>query len=475
MTTRILSPRSSRRRNRLVSRPRGIVFGTDFSDNAYRAGSAAAAVARRFGAPLTLLHSLEFPNLKATSTARALRWLKNSREEELREEAEDLRGQGVEVETKFTTGRPDEALVEFSETEEPRLLVISSLGRRGVDRWFLGSVAERTAERASVPTLVIREAEPWVRWAEGKRPLKVFVCFNHTLTSEAALRWVKELAAAGPCEITVGWANWPAEEWRRLGCPGPLSLTNNPPEIQRALERDLKEKTAELLGGIPFRVRVDANWGRVDYRLAEMAREEGADVIVVGSHQYRGFERFWHSSVSRGLLCGASMSVVVVPWVSGKVRQTSLPPPPRCVLVATDFSDLANAAISKAYSLMRGGGTVHLLHVLPKMGELPGESEEQSVNRRAGKDPEVRECLEALRALVPVEAEAQGIFTEVRVVRGRDVTETICQHAENLGADLICLGSHGRSGLSGALMGSVAQEVMTRSRRPLLIIRQTAT
>jgi len=47
----------------------------------------------------------------------------------------------------------------------------------------------------------------------------------------------------------------------------------------------------------------------------------------------------------------------------------------------------------------------------------------------------------------------------------------ICQAAERFGASLICMSSRGRSRVAKALLGSVAQAVMTGSRRPVLILR----
>ena len=44
--------------------------------------------------------------------------------------------------------------------------------------------------------------------------------------------------------------------------------------------------------------------------------------------------------------------------------------------------------------------------------------------------------------------------------------------AERFGADLICMGSRGRSGLTKVLLGSVAQGVMAQSKRPVLVLRE---
>ena len=465
--------RKARRRNPPAARPPGVVFGTDFSENAHRAAPAAAAIARRLAVPLTLLHSIELPKLGADSASKLLRWLSAGRQQQMRREAESLRRQGTEVQTRLTTGRPDEVMVDLCRSEAPRLLVVASLGRRGMARWFLGSVAERTAERAPGPTVVVRKTSPWVDWAKGRRPLKVFVCFNHTQTSETAMRWVKDLAGAGACEITVGWVSRPADEWMSPGGETPLSLTGHSLDVQQLLERDLRAKVSSLLGAVPFRIRVEACRGRPEDRLAAMAGEENADLIVVGSHQYRGFELLWHSSVSRGLLHQAAMSVAVVPHVSSQPRPASLAPPVRQVLVATDFSEPGNAALPHAYSLLRQGGTVHLLHVLPPTGELPpgGRGRARGPGGHHGDGASAARSAARLRALVPADAEAHGISTQIQVAQSRDVAATICQQAERLGVDVVCLGSHGRSGWSKALLGSVAHAVLARSRRPLLVVR----
>jgi nucleotide-binding universal stress UspA family protein len=76
-----------------------------------------------------------------------------------------------------------------------------------------------------------------------------------------------------------------------------------------------------------------------------------------------------------------------------------------------------------------------------------------------------------LRSLVP--ADARNRFRiEPEIVENADAAEAIRQAAERFNADVICLGSHGRSGLAKTLLGSVAHAVMAGSRRPVLIVRE---
>ena len=84
----------------------------------------------------------------------------------------------------------------------------------------------------------------------------------------------------------------------------------------------------------------------------------------------------------------------------------------------------------------------------------------------------VAETEERLRAQVPADAAARGIQTEVAVIEESDVAKGIRQEAERFGAHLVCIGSHGRSGLAEAVLGSVAQSTMAQSQRPVLIVRK---
>ena len=206
-----------------------------------------------------------------------------------------------------------------------------------------------------------------------------------------------------------------------------------------------------------------------------MAKQQGADLIVVGSHQYRGFERFWNLSVSSGILRDAAMSVAVVPMTTKGPKAVGIAPPIRRVMAVTDFSGTANRAIPHAYSLLRGGGTLHLVHVAHPH-ELPGGEFLKgplSESFRTLHATYLHSCAARLRALIPPEAAAMGITTEVEVAEHEDVATGICQAAERFAADAICCATHGLSGLSKALMGSVAQKVLTHSTRPLLLVHPT--
>lgn len=448
-----------------------VICGTDFSMHAAEAADVAAALARRSGHRLVLVHAVDGAALAASHPETHAEVVAQCRER-LRAEAGRVRRGGAVVQEQLETGSPHRALVGAAAKESAQLIVVASLGHIALTQFIVGSVAERTAEAAPVPTLVVRDPKPLLAWARGRRNLRVLLAHDFSVTADAALAWLRKLQQVGSCDLVVAHVAWPPREMQRLGVGGPVSLTGNPALVTRVLERDLAERVAAVWGSQPVALRVPAGWGRTDAQLVELARAEQADLLVVGTHQRHGLSRLRLGSVSRGVLHHASTNVAVVP-VPAPGSEPALVPEFHRVLVSTDFSDAGNRAIPFAYAALRRGGTVHLLHVVEPYA-LPSPLIPRYEPRRPTERQHRRrmhELAARLQRLIPAGAEARGVITEVHVAEHRAVADGICQEAERFGADLICLGSHGRSGLSRATFGSVAQKVMTRSPRPVLVVR----
>jgi nucleotide-binding universal stress UspA family protein len=447
-----------------------IICGTDFSAEAQEAARAAAAMAARLRERLVLVHVLD-----VSSTQLVLGDLENVSLDPLRErmhaEAQRLRGSlDIEIAEELIPGVPEEGLVEYARKIDARLIVISALGRRSNSWWRLGRTADRIAQTSPIPVLVVRRAEGFEAWARGERTLRIVFGADFSATAQAAGRWLSTLSRIGPCETIVTYVYWPPEQYSRLGVRTPMDLVESQPQIEQILLRDLKAALGEQASGSDVRFRVLFSFGRPADHLVRLAESEQADLIIVGTHQRKGLRRLWHGSVSHGVLHMAGCSVACIP-APQRTQQVGEPVPDlRSVLVATDLSELSNRAVPYAYSVLPAGGMVHLVHV----AEGTGAPRAEASSAAPGEEPPVSEEHElnrALLGLVPEDAARRGIVTRTSVVEGSDVAEAICQAAERAGADLICMGSHGRSGIVRALTGSVAQAVLARSRRPVLIVR----
>ena len=143
----------------------------------------------------------------------------------------------------------------------------------------------------------------------------------------------------------------------------------------------------------------------------------------------------------------------------------------RHILAPTDFSDSSKKALSDAFELARTfGATLSLLHVLepsPYLGEftLPNMGEELLGDLE-------RQASAALAQVLP---EAQQAKIEVtRAVAIGSPSQKIVETAEAEHVDLILMATHGRTGLSHLLIGSVAERVVRTAPCPVLTIRPPA-
>lgn len=443
-----------------------IICGTDFSEMAAHAATAAACLAARTGSPLHLIHALDVQpeELRQRAGHPLLSWA----ESRLEREAERLRALGAEVHTRPLAGPADAVLQAAAREHAASAIVIGALGQRRGSLCRLGSRADQTARAARVPVVTVRESASFAAWAREGRPLRVVLGIDDSQSVEAAARWVDPLCKAGPVELILAHLYWPPEAFRRFGLQGTRSFVDPDPELVQALEQQLSRRLTSLLHAKLKIYRIEPHLGRLGDGLAGLAAEARADLLVVGSRARPALERFWEGSVARQALHAATMSVACVPGPAA--AQIAHTPRLSAVLAATDFSELGNGAIPLAYAAASPGGIVHLLHVVSADGRRGVPSD---VFQGLGEaTPEAMKAAETrLLELVPADASARHIATRVYAFDSNDASDAICQTAERLDVDLICLGTHGRSGLATATLGSVASHVLTHSRRPLLLAR----
>jgi nucleotide-binding universal stress UspA family protein len=140
----------------------------------------------------------------------------------------------------------------------------------------------------------------------------------------------------------------------------------------------------------------------------------------------------------------------------------------RHILVPTDFSEGSVRAFETALEMARDSGAIMtLLHVQ----HVPTSVFPDVILPMA---PEMMRDAEHSTELVLDEwcgrAHAAGVPCDRRTVIGATHVE-ICDTAEEIDADLIVIGTHGRGGLSHALLGSVAEKVVRKAPCPVLTVR----
>jgi nucleotide-binding universal stress UspA family protein len=144
---------------------------------------------------------------------------------------------------------------------------------------------------------------------------------------------------------------------------------------------------------------------------------------------------------------------------------------PEKILVASDFSDTARIAADWAADLARAlGSKLFVAHVfdMPVVG-VPDAAFIVDAKTAA------LLCEQAQRGLDAEVARLRALGAEVEgLLRQGDVRDMIPKAAETANAGLVVVGSHGRRGLSRALLGSVAESLVRGSKVPVVVVRKPA-
>ena len=148
------------------------------------------------------------------------------------------------------------------------------------------------------------------------------------------------------------------------------------------------------------------------------------------------------------------------------------------ILCPTDYSPTSDNAVRYAVEFARKvGAHVRFVHILSpgtvpeKPAIVPGDSAAPVVP--AVQPDEDGDVLPDNFSKVLMAEKKKGLNADFRVLKG-EAPKVIAEQASSWGADLIIMGSHGRTGLQRIMMGSVAEEVFRCSDIPVLLVKEQA-
>jgi universal stress protein A len=146
------------------------------------------------------------------------------------------------------------------------------------------------------------------------------------------------------------------------------------------------------------------------------------------------------------------------------------------ILVPIDFSECAGRALELALSFAKHDrAALTLVHVSPLP---PNLGPDVLVTPRGATDPVriddyttrgARQCLDAMAA--PLRARGLEVRTLAISSASGDVADELLRIAGDLRADVVVVGTHGRTGLSHLLLGSVAEKIIRRATVPVVTVR----
>jgi nucleotide-binding universal stress UspA family protein len=278
---------------------------------------------------------------------------------------------------------------------------------------------------------------------------KILVAVDSSESSKNALHQAFKLANEEKCWITVTSVVPPYEgEIEILGVKDIRAALRKPCEDALAEVQNIA-RTERML------VKTVCEEGEVYERIVDLADAENCDVIVMGRRGLRRVERTLIGSVTARVIGHTQRDVLVVPNGTTVGWKT--------IVLATDGSKYSAAAAERAIAFAKSyGGELKVLSVVDVPTEFYAEAP------KAVEDL-VRKAKEFV-ADVKKQAEAAGVPAETFVGEA-EAYQAVNNLAQEQKADMIVLGSHGRTGLRRLLMGSVTEAVIGHASCPVLVVK----
>jgi nucleotide-binding universal stress UspA family protein len=238
------------------------------------------------------------------------------------------------------------------------------------------------------------------------------------------------------------------------------------PQLMEKMEKDAREKLVAVQArakqeGVDCDIVIRE--GEDSYKaIVDEAVKNKSDMIVMGRRGRTGLKRLMMGSVTARVIGHAPGNVLVVP----KDAQLEF----KNIVVATDGSKYAAAAASQAIGLAkRNGAGLTVVSVVPSELLTPTDIEFTITQREHIAKQEMQEAEKNAKA-VKEAAQKEGVAVKAFILSGKP-SEAIVQTAQEKNADLIVLGSHGRTGVERFLMGSVAERVIVLAACPVLVVK----
>jgi nucleotide-binding universal stress UspA family protein len=225
-------------------------------------------------------------------------------------------------------------------------------------------------------------------------------------------------------------------------------------KMHRPCEQALA-KAKEIATRAGYTIKTILEEGEPSSRIVDIADAHNRELIIMGRRGLSKLERVFVGSVTKRVIGQSHGDVLVVP--------NGAPIAWNKILVATDGSTFSRAAVERAIRFaLSYGGEIEVVSVIDVPSELYGDAPglvENLIHKAKG------------YANTAVQAVAsKGVTVNSHIVEGM-AYEVIPELARKLGAQVIFLGSHGRTGMLRLLLGSVAEKIIGYAPCPVLVAR----
>ena len=227
----------------------------------------------------------------------------------------EIAGAQTEVTAKTLKGDPKDAILDEAERWKPDLIILGTHGYNALKRLWLGSVSRAVATNAKCSVEIVRRREP--REPSG-RTLEILLAVDGSESSDAAIEEIADRPWPRGSKVhiisVIHLPFTPTSETGTLPDSYYFQLEKEGWEhaesaVNRAVSR-LRE--SRLKGEVPLTLTSEVITGHAEEMIIEAAKTWDADLVVLGSHGYRGFQRILLGSVSQAVASHAPCSVEIV-------------------------------------------------------------------------------------------------------------------------------------------------------------------
>lgn len=286
-----------RRRPVKLFQPRNILCAIDVSTGTEHILHWAALFAAAFRARLEIFHAdwweppRYFTAAQLEALANQAQQHRHAAETEIRRITHEVLGSEQEYDIRVDSGHPVALILQQAQALPADLIVVGSHGRTGLARWRLGSVAEDVVRQAAQPVLVVKG----LRQAAARPEVKHVLCpVNFTILARECLEVSSAVAEALHARLTVLHAAEDAGE-------------------------NLEQKHQKLCAWVPASVRGECEiaevvrHGNAAEQILALAREEAADLIVLGAEHRTLLDALTWGTTTERVLRHSETSILVVP------------------------------------------------------------------------------------------------------------------------------------------------------------------
>jgi nucleotide-binding universal stress UspA family protein len=272
-----------------------ILVPLDGSARAERILTQVERLLRREDAEVVLLHVSELAySLARMDTAKLAKEERQTSSAYLKSAAEGLESRGIRARALQREGAVADGILRAANEVRATLIAMSTHGRTGLARFFLGSVAEKVLRGAPVPVLLLRSFAGGATSAPPFR--RILVPVDGSKTSARVIPAAADLARLFDADVTV------------LS----VAVAVEPDATASEEAREEAEKVAARFQERGARARAMTAAGDPAAAILDTAEAEKADLIAMATHGWTGLTRWMLGSVTEKVLRHANLPMLVV-------------------------------------------------------------------------------------------------------------------------------------------------------------------